>query len=169
MDDSFDLGVRIPEEIMDEICLRIPATHLWQCRTVSSNWSRIKNNSFIHLHHATSKTYNASLIFSFMCHRPNKTVPYSALYRVDESHSQNLIAFPGHPTMTNCILPEIVAVCYGFVCIMYEIDLIWYFAISNPATNQIIRTNYPLNVIMTGMVYSMSGKSAFLVVQNIYL
>lgn len=68
-------------------------------------------------------------------------------------HTQNLIAFAGHPPMTDSIRHQIVAVCYEFVLIMYEIHLSSRFAICNPATytHQIIRTNYPLDDIFTGM------------------
>lgn len=59
MNGSFDIGVGLEDEVMDEICFRIPAADLWLLRSITPNWRhRIRNGDVIFAHYLSSKSYN---------------------------------------------------------------------------------------------------------------
>lgn len=79
-----------------------------------------------------------------MCHHVNISGPHEYFIN-DENQSQYLSLFKEHPYLTHRKILEIIGVCYGLVCILYEDESgLWKFAIHNPTTKQIVRTNYPL-------------------------
>lgn len=122
MEGSFDLGVGIPDEIMDYIFLRIPANDLWQRRTVCLNRrQRIWSPYFINSHLVESKLYISGLIFEFWCERRWRSFPYNGTFIDDGSPSQSVSIFQPHPSIN--VIPnytEVVGVRHGLVCTIYE-------------------------------------------------
>ena len=147
MESSFDLGFGVLDDVMDDICFRLSASNLWQCRELVPSWRRHnRNHEIVNRQLIASKNNNVSLIFDFMWELPLMPIPYYGLYTNDDREIQLLSKFKAHPSFKKHHVAEIVGVCHGLVCMIYEdIGGIWYFGISNPSTKQIVWTVFPLD------------------------
>lgn len=144
---SWDFGALLPDEVMDEIFLRIPPRDLWNRRIVSSSWRRhVRNKNFVNRHFSASKLYNPSLIFVVVAVFHTKSISYNVVYKNDASQTQHLTIFKAHHSLISGNIPEIVDVCHAIVCLIYEEKFNrWNFAVCNSATSKIIRIDYPID------------------------
>lgn len=145
----FSNDVGLYEVIMIEIMKRLPVKDLTRYMLVSTNWmSSITSSEFKRSHYDFfSKYYGVDVL---ACIRYGNYVDddVNIIVKRDKVQQSNIGFFKVHNTILFARHPTIIGMNSGIVCCLYNNTSGgpngWMFAVCNPKTNCIVRTQYPV-------------------------